>query len=164
MPKSCRSLHIWTGSSHLRCWIPRSLQALPLQNVCLRRQRFSGTYASAGYWWIHWPPKLPKTVQNWRVFLSNRCTFIVVHLSASLHQADPVKRLVTGSLKVRDWQNEKNLTKWYNLTTFVFFSAEREATTAEKRVERNVVVTAGPVTISTPKIWKKKKHSIVSGK
>ena len=44
----------------------------------------------------------------------------------------------------------KSSTKVYNLTTFVCFSAEREATTAEKRVERNVVVTAGPVTISAP--------------
>lgn len=34
---------------------------------------------------------------------------------------------------------------------FVCFSAEREATAAQNRVERNVVVTAGPVTMSAPK-------------
>lgn len=156
MSKSCRSLHIWTDSSPPRCWILRSLQAIPLQNVCLRRQRFNGTYVPAGYWWSTDPYIAPaKTLQNWHVFLSNRCIFIVVHLSASLCQAATVNRPVSGNLKVRDWFYRyclKNLTKVYNLTTFVCFSAEREAKTTEKRVERNVVVTAGPVTISAPKI------------
>lgn len=117
MSKSWRSLHIRSGSSRLRFVIPRSLQALPLQNVCLRGQHFSGTSAPTGDWWIHWPIIAPNkcfTSPYWHVCLSYSCTFTAVHHCASLCQAATVNQTVSGSSKVsaRFLKNgSKNLTK-----------------------------------------------------
>lgn len=141
MSKSRRSLHIWTGYSPFRFWIPRTLQALLLQNVCLHRQHFIGTYATAGYWWIHWPLIRPNTkVAELTCFLSNRCISIVVPLSASLDKEESVNHCVTGSLKVRDWFLRycwQNFTKVYNLTTFVFLCRERGKDHRERRRKEN---------------------------
>lgn len=87
MSKSCRSLHLWIGSSSVRFWIPWSLQALHLQNVCLRRQRFSGTYTPAGYWWSHWPRNRPdKNVAELTCFSLQQ---VYLHCSTSLCLAAP---------------------------------------------------------------------------